>query len=107
MMGAKLPDADPEVVERLPKLDEYFIVRGFWGEFDLMFGAEPPGLSPVTEERSRPPRVERRSDEDLRKFLKRWRHRWGIGELDLECTSPEGMRLMGAFYPAGSPAINY
>ncbi len=25
----------------------------------------------------------------------------------LECTSPEGMQLMGAFYPAGSPAINY
>lgn len=25
----------------------------------------------------------------------------------LECTSPEDMRLMGAFYPAGSPAINY
>lgn len=25
----------------------------------------------------------------------------------LECMSGEGMRLMGAFYPAGSPAINY
>ena len=25
----------------------------------------------------------------------------------LECTSKEGMQLMGAFYPAGSPAINY
>lgn len=25
----------------------------------------------------------------------------------LECLSPEGMRLAGAFYPAGSPAINY
>lgn len=25
----------------------------------------------------------------------------------LECTSPDGMELMGAFYPAGSPAINY
>ena len=25
----------------------------------------------------------------------------------LECVSPDGMRLMGAFYPAGSPAINY
>ncbi len=25
----------------------------------------------------------------------------------LECASPEGMRLMGAFYPAGSPALNY
>ncbi len=25
----------------------------------------------------------------------------------LECTSNEGMRLMGVFYPAGSPAINY
>lgn len=25
----------------------------------------------------------------------------------LECVSPGGMRLMGAFYPAGSPAINY
>ena len=25
----------------------------------------------------------------------------------LECTVDEGMRLMGAFYPAGSPAINY
>ena len=25
----------------------------------------------------------------------------------LECTAPGGMRLMGAFYPAGSPAINY
>ncbi|GEQ98312.1 hypothetical protein JCM17844_19490 [Iodidimonas gelatinilytica] len=25
----------------------------------------------------------------------------------LECTSESGMRLMGAFYPAGSPAINY
>ncbi|MCB2113502.1 MAG: CDGSH iron-sulfur domain-containing protein [Parvularculaceae bacterium] len=25
----------------------------------------------------------------------------------LECVSPNGMRLMGAFYPAGSPALNY
>jgi len=25
----------------------------------------------------------------------------------LECTSEGGMRLMGAFYPSGSPAINY
>ncbi len=25
----------------------------------------------------------------------------------LECTAPAGLRLMGAFYPAGSPAINY
>lgn len=25
----------------------------------------------------------------------------------LECTSDEGMRLVGVFYPAGSPAINY
>lgn len=25
----------------------------------------------------------------------------------LECTAPEGMRLAGSFYPAGSPAINY
>jgi hypothetical protein len=25
----------------------------------------------------------------------------------LECTSPEGLRLMGVFYPSGSPAINY
>ncbi|RMF71227.1 MAG: cupin domain-containing protein [Alphaproteobacteria bacterium] len=25
----------------------------------------------------------------------------------LECTDPGGMRLAGAFYPAGSPAINY
>jgi CDGSH-type Zn-finger protein/mannose-6-phosphate isomerase-like protein (cupin superfamily) len=25
----------------------------------------------------------------------------------LECTDPGGLRLMGAFYPAGSPAINY
>lgn len=25
----------------------------------------------------------------------------------LECTDPAGLRLMGAFYPAGSPAINY
>jgi CDGSH-type Zn-finger protein/mannose-6-phosphate isomerase-like protein (cupin superfamily) len=25
----------------------------------------------------------------------------------LECTSPAGMRLMGAFYPSGSPAVNY
>lgn len=25
----------------------------------------------------------------------------------LECTSPQGMRLMGVFYPAGSPAVNY
>lgn len=25
----------------------------------------------------------------------------------LECVSPQGMMLMGAFYPAGSPAINY
>lgn len=25
----------------------------------------------------------------------------------LECTSAGGMRLMGAFYPAGSPAVNY
>lgn len=25
----------------------------------------------------------------------------------LECVSPGGMRLMGAFYPSGSPAINY
>ena len=25
----------------------------------------------------------------------------------LECTSEAGMRLMGAFYPSGSPAINY
>jgi mannose-6-phosphate isomerase-like protein (cupin superfamily) len=25
----------------------------------------------------------------------------------LECTSPTGLRLMGVFYPAGSPAINY
>ena len=25
----------------------------------------------------------------------------------LECTDPDGLRLMGAFYPAGSPAINY
>ncbi len=25
----------------------------------------------------------------------------------LECTDPKGLRLMGAFYPAGSPAINY
>lgn len=28
-------------------------------------------------------------------------------EHSLECTAPEGMRLMGVFYPAGSPAINY
>ncbi len=25
----------------------------------------------------------------------------------LECVSPGGMRVMGAFYPAGSPAVNY
>lgn len=25
----------------------------------------------------------------------------------LECTSPAGMRLMGVFYPSGSPAVNY
>ncbi len=25
----------------------------------------------------------------------------------LECTDPGGLRLMGAFYPSGSPAINY
>lgn len=25
----------------------------------------------------------------------------------LECTAPAGMRLMGAFYPSGSPAVNY
>jgi CDGSH-type Zn-finger protein/mannose-6-phosphate isomerase-like protein (cupin superfamily) len=25
----------------------------------------------------------------------------------LECTSPDGMRLMGVFYPSGSPAVNY
>ena len=25
----------------------------------------------------------------------------------LECTDPDGMLLMGSFYPAGSPAINY
>lgn len=25
----------------------------------------------------------------------------------LECTAAEGMRLMGVFYPAGSPAVNY
>lgn len=25
----------------------------------------------------------------------------------LECTDPAGMRLAGAFYPAGSPAVNY
>lgn len=25
----------------------------------------------------------------------------------LECTAESGMRLMGAFYPAGSPAVNY
>ena len=25
----------------------------------------------------------------------------------LECTSAEGMELVGMFYPAGSPAINY
>ena len=25
----------------------------------------------------------------------------------LECTSAGGMRLVGVFYPAGSPAINY
>ena len=25
----------------------------------------------------------------------------------LECLDPEGMQLMGVFYPAGSPAINY
>jgi quercetin dioxygenase-like cupin family protein len=25
----------------------------------------------------------------------------------LECTSPEGMRLIGLFYPSMSPAINY
>ena len=25
----------------------------------------------------------------------------------LECASPGGMRLMGAFYPSGSPAVNY
>jgi CDGSH-type Zn-finger protein/quercetin dioxygenase-like cupin family protein len=25
----------------------------------------------------------------------------------LECTSPAGMRLMGVFYPKGSPAVNY
>lgn len=25
----------------------------------------------------------------------------------IECTSDDGMRLMGVFYPAGSPAINY
>lgn len=25
----------------------------------------------------------------------------------LECTAPGGMRLMGAFYPSGSPAVNY
>jgi CDGSH-type Zn-finger protein/mannose-6-phosphate isomerase-like protein (cupin superfamily) len=25
----------------------------------------------------------------------------------LECTSPTGLRLMGVFYPSGSPAVNY
>lgn len=25
----------------------------------------------------------------------------------LECTSPSGMRLVGVFYPSGSPAVNY
>ena len=25
----------------------------------------------------------------------------------LECTDPDGMRLMGVFYPAGSPKVNY
>ena len=25
----------------------------------------------------------------------------------LECTDPEGLRLVGLFYPAGSPAVNY
>ena len=25
----------------------------------------------------------------------------------LECTSPDGMRLLGVFYPSGSPAVNY
>jgi mannose-6-phosphate isomerase-like protein (cupin superfamily) len=25
----------------------------------------------------------------------------------LECTSPNGMRLIGLFYPSMSPAINY
>ena len=25
----------------------------------------------------------------------------------LECTAADGMRLMGAFYPSGSPAVNY
>lgn len=25
----------------------------------------------------------------------------------LECTAPDGMRLLGVFYPAGSPAVNY
>ncbi|MEM9619247.1 MAG: CDGSH iron-sulfur domain-containing protein [Pseudomonadota bacterium] len=28
-------------------------------------------------------------------------------EHSLECTASEGMRLMGVFYPSGSPAINY
>ena len=25
----------------------------------------------------------------------------------LECTAPDGMRLLGVFYPSGSPAVNY
>ena len=93
MLRGKLPDADPRVVERLPTRGGYFIIRGYWGEFDLMLGAEPLGLSPVTEERSRPPHIERRSEEDARKLLKRWSHRWATSELDLDRVPRSAIRV--------------
>ena len=93
MLRGKLPDADPRVVERLPTRGEYFIIRGYWGEFDLMLVAEPLGLSPVTEERSRPPHIERRSEEDARKLLKRWSHRWATSELDLDRVPRSAIRV--------------
>ena len=69
--------ADRSIIDRLAEESQGPIfIREIAAGLDFAYTVEPLEGSPALEERGRPPRIVRRSEEDARQVLGRYRQRW-------------------------------
>ena len=93
MALSSLTPQPESIIEHLSEVREPIVIRSLKPGFDFAYTVEPPSLSPVLAERSKPPRIERRSDEEAKKLMERWSHRWGGVNTKLEDVPRSAIRV--------------
>jgi signal transduction histidine kinase len=102
MPGADTHATERAAIERLAeKSTGPLWIRDIAPGFDLAYTAEPLADSPALEERGRPPRIVRRTEEEAQGMLERYRQRW-TPAWTLDCVARTVIRVP---FSHGSVAI--